>query len=404
MFQASRSFPTLALDADAASICVPIWRLWQMNNFTLMQGNEACVKGAIAAGMSFFAGYPITPSTEIAEQSAMQLPKIRGVFIQMEDEISSLACVLGASAAGRLAMTATSGPGFSLMQENIGYAAIAELPCVIVNVQRQGPSTGMPTSPSQSDLMQSRWGTHGDHPIIVLAPSSVSETYTLIMRAFYLAEKYRTPVIFLMDEMVGHLRESIELPEAKTYETESRKNYSVAPYHVAMDEYVPHIPPIGAGQRYNITGLIHDEDGFPTNNHEAAEKLLERLKNKIDCNKDDICQAEEYMTDDADILVVCFGGTSMAVRAAVAALRAEGICIGMFRPITLWPFPEEQFKRIAEGCRALFVAELNQGQMALEVERHVSRQKVHRIGRADGQSFTPSDIISNIKEVLNSEG
>ena len=257
-----------------------------MKRYVLMQGNEACVEGALAAGMRFFAGYPITPSTEIAETCALRLPRERGVFIQMEDEIASMAAVIGASAAGGKAMTATSGPGFSLMQENIGYAAMAEIPCVIVNVQRCGPSTGMPTSPSQGDYMQSRWGTHGDHPVIAISPSTVSEVYTEVIRCFNLSEKYRTPVIFLMDEIVGHMREGVKIPEKGALEIINRPISNVmgankSCYHVAPGEWVPRMAPFGECERYNITGLIHDESGFPTNDHTAAKKLMERLMNKI---------------------------------------------------------------------------------------------------------------------------
>ena len=240
-----------------------------MGKTVLMQGNEAVVEGAIAAGMRFYAGYPITPSTEIAEQSAVRLPQVGGKFIQMEDEISSMAATIGASAAGVKAMTASSGPGFSLKQENLGYACITEIPCVVVDVQRSGPSTGLPTSPSQADVMQAKWGTHGDHPVIALSPSSVRETYDLIIRAFNLAEKYRTPVIFLMDEIVGHLREGIEIPDPKDLEIINRPVKKFAkqnglPYHVEEGEWVPTMLPFGQGQRYHITGLAHGESGFPT--------------------------------------------------------------------------------------------------------------------------------------------
>ena len=241
----------------------------------LMQGNEACVEGAIAAGMRFYAGYPITPSTEIAELCALRLPQVGGRFIQMEDELASMAAVLGASATGVKAMTATSGPGFSLKQENIGYGCMAEIPCVIVDVQRSGPSTGLPTSPSQGDYMQARWGTHGDHPVIALSPSSVLETYKLIVRAFNLSEKYRTPVIFLMDEIVGHMREGVELPDPNdliinkrhiSYHDGANKQC----YYVPEGKYVPAMKPFGQGERYNITGLAHDVSGFPTNDPAVA--------------------------------------------------------------------------------------------------------------------------------------
>ena len=375
-----------------------------MEKYTLIQGNEACVLGAMAAGMSFYAGYPITPSTEIAELSALLLPKSGGTFIQMEDEIGSLMCVLGAAAAGRRAMTATSGPGFSLMQESIGYAVIAELPCVIVNVQRQGPSTGMPTSPSQGDLMQCRWGTHGDHPIITLSPSSVEETYTLIMEAFTLAERYRTPVIFLMDEMIGHLRAGVALPELPEPPRLNCEFYKTAPYCTEPGEYVPHMPPIGYGQRYNITGLIHDESGFPTNSNAECERLLTRLNDKIEKNLDEICRSEEYLTGDADVLITCFGGAALAVRAAVDMLRAEGIRAGMFRPVTVWPFPAEAFKRAARQANRRYAAELNMGQMAQELEKYTSGREVGRICKYNGQPLYPKEITARIKEEISHGG
>ena len=279
-----------------------------MSKAVLMQGNEAAVEGAIAAGMRVFAGYPITPSTEIAEQSSLRLPQVGGHFIQMEDEISSIAAVLGASAAGVKAMTATSGPGFSLMQENLGYGAMAEIPCVIVDVQRAGPSTGLATSPAQGDYMQARWGTHGDHPVIALSPSSVLETYTLIIRAFNLSEKYRTPVIFLMDEIVGHMREGVELPKPNTLRINQRKmsfhdGANKQCYYVPEGQYVPAMKPFGRGERYNITGLIHDESGFPTNSNEEAEKLIWRLMHKISDNYEDIVRVEQVGMEDADVVI-----------------------------------------------------------------------------------------------------
>ena len=270
-----------------------------MSKAVLMQGNEAAVEGAIAAGMRIFAGYPITPSTEIAEQSALRLPQVGGRFIQMEDEISSIAAVLGASVAGVKAMTATSGPGFSLMQENLGYGAMAEIPCVIVDVQRAGPSTGLPTSPAQGDYMQARWGTHGDHPVIALSPSSVLETFYLMVRAFNLSEKYRTPVIFLMDEIVGHMREGVELPNPSSLIINHRRpsfhdGANKQCYYVPEGQLVPAMKPFGRGERYNITGLAHDESGFPTNNTQVAGKLVSRLLAKVEEHTDDIVRVEEY--------------------------------------------------------------------------------------------------------------
>ena len=376
-----------------------------MSKTVLMQGNEAAVEGAIAAGMRFFAGYPITPSTEIAETCALRLPQEGGKFIQMEDELASIAAVLGASAAGMKAMTATSGPGFSLMQENIGYGAMAEIPCVIVDVQRCGPSTGLPTSPSQGDYMQARWGTHGDHPVIALSPSSVRETYTLIIRAFNLAEKYRTPVIFLMDEIVGHMREGVELPDPGKLIINQRKlsfhdGANKQCYFVPEGQYVPAMKPFGQGERYNITGLAHDESGFPVNSSEIAGKLIGRLLDKVEKNTDHICRVEEIEMDDAETAIVCFGGTTRAVRDAVSAARAVGKKVGMFRPVTVWPFPEKQLAARLPQLKRILMVEHNHGQMLLEVQRCVGGAlPVGFLGRIDGTVISPSDILAKLGDM-----
>ena len=376
-----------------------------MAKAVLMQGNEAAVEGAIAAGMRFFAGYPITPSTEIAEQSALRLPQEGGKFMQMEDEISSIAAVLGASAAGMKAMTATSGPGFSLMQENIGYGAMAEIPCVIVDVQREGPSTGLATSPSQGDYMQARWGTHGDHPVIALSPSSVLETYTLIIRAFNLAEKYRTPVIFLMDEIVGHMREGVELPNPRDLIINRRKmsfhdGANKQCYFVPEGQYVPAMKPFGQGERYNITGIAHDVSGFPVNSNEIAGELVTRLLDKVEKNADDICRVEEYAMDDAETAVVCFGGTARAVMDAVLEARAAGRKVGMFRPITVWPFPEKLLKARLPQLKSILMVEHNHGQMLLEVQRTIAGAlPVGFLGRVDGTVISPADILAKLEEM-----
>ena len=376
-----------------------------MTKTVLMQGNEAAVEGAIAAGMRFFAGYPITPSTEIAEGCALRLPQEGGKFIQMEDEISSVAAILGASAAGMKAMTATSGPGFSLMQENIGYGAMAEIPCVIVDVQRCGPSTGLATSPSQGDYMQAKWGTHGDHPVIALSPSSVKETYPLIIRAFNLAEKYRTPVIFLMDEIIGHMREGVELPDPNKLIINQRKmsfhdGANKQCYFVPEGQYVPAMKPFGQGERYNITGLAHDESGFPVNSSEIAGKLVGRLLDKVEKNADDICRVEEVAMDDADTAIVCFGGTARAAMDALNTARAAGKKVGMFRPITVWPFPEKQLKARLGGLKRLLMVEHNHGQMLLEVQRAAAGAlPVDFLGRIDGTVISPGDILAKLDEM-----
>jgi 2-oxoglutarate ferredoxin oxidoreductase subunit alpha len=293
-----------------------------------MQGDEACAEGAIAAGCRFFAGYPITPATEIAEVLARQLPKVGGKFIQMEDEIASIAAVIGASVGGAKSMTATSGPGLSLMLENIGYAAMAEIPCVIVDVQRLGPSTGRPTSPSQGDVMQARWGTHGDHPIIVLSPASVRETFDLTIQSFNFAEKYRTPVILLMDEVIGHMRERVELPDYETIVPVNRPDTTVPPeWYKPFENFpvdVPPLVPFGEGYRYHITGLHHDERGYPTNRIDEVQPWLDRIFRKIDRSLSDILLYEEDEIEDAETLVIAYGVTARSARHAVEVARERG--------------------------------------------------------------------------------
>ena len=371
----------------------------------LMQGNEACVEGAIAAGMRFFAGYPITPSTEIAEGCARRLPQVGGHFIQMEDEIASIAAVIGASAAGTKSMTATSGPGFSLKQENIGYACLTEIPCVIIDVQRCGPSTGLATAPSQGDYQQARWGTHGDHPMIALSPASVSETYNLIIRCFNLSEKYRTPVIFLMDEIIGHMREGITIPDPSTIHLDARRvagndgAYKFA-YRVPGEYWVPGLKPFGEGERYNMTGLIHDYSGFPTNSNDVAQELMTRILSKIEKNRDDIIQVEEYLLDDADYCIVCFGGTTRSVVSAIDLARAKGIKVGMWRPITVWPFPDEELRAVCGRFKNIIMVEHNDGQMLREVQRVVgSSCPIDFIGRINGTVISPLEILDKIVEV-----
>ena len=369
--------------------------------YALLQGNEACVEGGIAAGMRFFSGYPITPSTEIAEGSAARLPQVGGKFIQMEDEIGGIAAAIGASVAGVKAMTATSGPGFSLKQENLGYAALAEIPLVVVDVQRSGPSTGLPTSPSQGDVMQARWGCHGDHPVIAIAPASVQDTYDQTIRAFNLAEKYRTPVILLMDEIVGHMREGICLHPAEEIIDRDNRMVDQKPYAVAPGETVPHCPPFGTGTRYNITGLLHDDDGFPTGSSDLSFMLCSRLMKKVEGNLDDILEYEEDIPEDTEIAILCYGGTTRAVEEAVAQARALGIRAGMFRPVTVWPFPEEAFKALSKKVRHIVVAEHNYGQILLEAQRIAGGNcTLSHIGKVDGTTITPSEIVRHLKEVM----
>ncbi len=366
-----------------------------------MQGNEACAEGAIAAGCRFFAGYPITPSTSIAERLAWRLPQVRGKFIQMEDEIASLAAVLGASVGGVKSMTATSGPGFSLMQENIGYAAMSEIPCVIVNVQRLGPSTGQPTSPSQGDVMQARWGTHGDHPIIVLAPSSVDEAFHLTIKAFNFSELYRTPVIVLMDEIIGHMRERIDLPPPNMIEVADRINTEVPPeWYFPYQETISDVPPMasfGQDYRYHVTGLIHDEAGFPTQRLDEINPWLKRIFRKINRGLGEILMSEEEWTQGARTVVVAYGSTARAARHAVRMARARRRKAGLVKLLTLWPFNEEIIERIARTTRRIIVPEMNLGQLALEVERVAGRAKVQRVNRANGELPTPAQILDAIE-------
>jgi len=370
----------------------------------MVSGNEAIAYGAIRGGCCFFGGYPITPSSEIAEILSAELPKIGGKFIQMEDEIASIATVIGASITGLKAMTATSGPGFSLMQEHIGFAIMGEIPCVIVNVQRGGPSTGLPTLPSQGDVMQTRWGTHGDHEIIVLSPSSIQECYTLIIEAFNLAEEFRTPVIFLSDEVIAHLREKLVVPDDSALKIVARKKPSLPP-----EEYKPYdtsfgkIPPLanfGSGYKYHITGLVHDETGFPTDNRENADHLIKRLCDKILDARDRIIKTESFMMDDADIGVIAFGSIGRAAKEAVLLAREEGIKLGLLRLITIWPFAAKKIHTISKQLKVIIVAEMNLGQLKPMVESAARGEcEVYSIGRADGGVVSPSEILEKTKEV-----
>ncbi|MDZ7338896.1 MAG: 2-oxoacid:acceptor oxidoreductase subunit alpha [candidate division KSB1 bacterium] len=370
----------------------------------VMTGNDACAEGALAAGLRFFAGYPITPSSEIAEILSYRLPQVGGAFIQMEDEIGAMGAVIGASLAGAKAMTATSGPGFSLKQENIGYAAMAEVPCVIVDVQRGGPSTGLPTLPSQMDVMQARWGTHGDHEIIALCPYSVRETFDLTVRAFNLAERFRTPVILLMDEIIAHVNEKVVMPEPGEIEVYERKMP-----HCPPEEFLPYkfteddIPPMasfGTGYRFHVTGLCHDETGFPTNDPVQIDRLIRRLNRKISRHRDLIVEVAEDQLEDAEIGVVAYGSTARAARRAVALARQEGIRVGLLRPLVLWPFPDKEVRALAEKVDHIIVPELNMGQVAHEVEwAACGKAAVHRLNRVDGEPIPPQDILQAIKEV-----
>src|SRR5512147_3157493 len=364
-----------------------------------MQGNEAIAMGALAAGCRFYAGYPITPSTEVAETMARELPRIGGNSIQMEDEIASIAAIIRPSVGGLKSITATSGPGFSLMQESIGYAAMAEIPCVIVNVQRLGPSTGQPTAASQGDVMQARWGTHGDHPIIVLSPISVAQAFELAVKAFNFSEKYRTPVILLADEIIGHMREPVDLPDFDAVEKVERRVTDPPPEYKAFRNEpgdVPAMASFGIGYRYHITGLFHDEVGFPTQRLDEIDPWLERVNNKFK-HADDILLYQTDYQPGARLALLSYGASARTARHALKQLRAKGEKVNLFTSQTIWPFPEAAVEELADSVERIIVPEMNLGQLALEVERIVGRKKVVRVNRANGEMVTPDMILSAVE-------
>jgi 2-oxoglutarate ferredoxin oxidoreductase subunit alpha len=377
------------------------------NEIRFMQGNEACAEGAIAAGCRFYAGYPITPSTEIAEIMSRRLPMVGGKFIQMEDEIASMAAVCGASLAGLKSMTATSGPGFSLKQENIGFASFTEIPCVIVNIMRGGPSTGSPTSPAQGDVMQARWGTHGDHPIIVLSCSSVMDMYELTIESFNLSERFRVPVILLSDEIVAHMREKVDLGRINDIQIVERnkpdcKSEEYIPYRADSRTDVPPMANFGEGYRYHVTGLTHDETGFTTQDPNKIAALHERLHRKIENHREDIIRTRSFYLDDAKIVVFAYGCTARSALRAVREAREQGIRAGLIQPVTLWPFPDEIVAEVACFADAFLVPEMNMGQMVREVERSACG-KAAVFGRSlvTWEMFTPVRILEHIVEVHN---
>ena len=370
----------------------------------LLQGNEAVVEGALAAGCTFFAGYPITPATEISEELSWRLPATGGTFIQMEDEIASLGAVIGASLAGAKAMTATSGPGFSLMQENLGFACVAEVPCVIVNVMRGGPSTGLPTGVSQGDVMQARWGTHGDHPIIVLAASTTLECYCLTIKAFNLAEKYRTPVILLLDEVVAHSRENIRLPPLSEFEIADRIRPNMPPeWYIPYEDNTRGVPLMGAfgdGYRYHVTGLIHDVRGFPTQRPEEIEGFRNRIYRKIRQHFHEIHMVEAEHADDAELLVIAYGSVARSARRAVREARKQGIKAGLLQLVSLWPFPRPMVEPFLRRIRAVLVPELNMGQISREVKRvNEGFCRVETLRRFDGNLITPNEILTRLSRM-----
>jgi 2-oxoglutarate ferredoxin oxidoreductase subunit alpha len=378
-------------------------KIYKADTPALLQGNEACAYGALAAGCMFFAGYPITPSTEIAEILARNLPRVGGHFIQMEDEIGSIAAVIGASVAGAKSMTATSGPGFSLMQENLGYAYMAEVPCVIVNVQRGGPSTGLPTKVSQGDTMQAKWGTHGDYNPIVLAPSSVKECFDLTVKAFNLSEVFRSPVVILSDEVLGHMREVVRLPDpgdltikdvtAPVEPPEWYKHFEITP------DFLSPMASFGEGYRFHLTGLTHDEYGFPTANPAEIHRKLEKLRLKIHRHVEDISDVTAELMDDAHIMIFAYGSTARAARQAIEIARKRRFKVGLVQPRTIWPFPDKIIRKYMKKVDLVLVPELNQGQIIGEIRRLSDRHlKIVGLNRFDGELITPRQIVDKLRE------
>ncbi len=367
-------------------------------NICFVQGNEACVEGALYAGLDFFAGYPITPSTEIAELLSARLPQKGGKFIQMEDEIASMCAILGASLTGNKVMTATSGPGFSLKQEAIGYACMAEIPCVIANVQRGGPSTGNPTHVSQGDINQARWGTHGDHSIIALTASNHQDVFELTVEAFNFAETYRTPVILLLDEAVGHMREKLVIPETGALmivdrlRTSLGKDVDYHPYLPREDGRLP-MSDFGGQHRYNVTGLYHDMWGFPSNNPTVVNQLMRHLVDKIENNVEAITRYKEYFLEDAEYILVSYGSSARSAIHLAEGRRAKGEKIGVLELQTIWPFPAEMVREKCGGAKAVLVVEMNMGQVMAQVKAAVAKpERVFLANRFDGHLITPHDI------------
>ena len=371
-----------------------------------LDGDHACAEGALAAGCRFFAGYPITPSTEVAERFSERIPHVGGVFIQMEDEMASMNCLLGAAWSGLRSMTVTSGPGFSLMMENLGLGIMLETPCVVCNVQRGGPSTGLPTLPAQSDIMQARWGSHGDYEIIALAPSSPQEAFDFAIICFNLAEKYRVPVLFMMDECVGHMTEKVVIPPAEEIEIAPRRITTLPPEeywpYVPDKDLVPPMPPVGEGYKFHVTGLTHDYRGYPVMNAECQQTCVSRLIEKITKNADDIIITNETDIDDADVVVVSYGITSRVTLPAIEKARREGIKVGHLRLITIWPFPEKRVRELAGKIKAFVVPEINAGQIVLEVERCAAGQcPSYKASHLGGWVHDPDDIYKVIKEAAH---
>jgi len=369
-----------------------------------MIGDHACAEGAMAAGVDFFGGYPITPSTDVAEHLAHRLPSVGGRFVQMEDELGSIAAIIGASAAGARSFTATSGPGFSLMMENIGLAAMMELPIVIVNVQRASPSTGLPTMVGQSDILQARWGSHGDYGIVAYCPSSPQECFELTIDAFNTADRYRVPVFILMDEVVGHMAERVVIPDESEIAKVPRKGPRTGPGEERFLPYAPDddlVPPIahaGQGYKVHMTGLTHDERGYPSLTAERHNELVNRLVDKVRLNAPDILDYEEHLVDDADTVVIAYGCTARSAESAVRQAREDGLKVGLLRPKTIWPFPEDRVRRLLErgNVGRFVVPEINLGQLRREIER-LTQLPTEGLNHAGGAMPTPEDILEVVR-------
>jgi len=373
-----------------------------------LDGDHACAEGALAAGCRFFGGYPITPSTEVAEKFAQRCPQVGAIFIQMEDELGSLASVIGAVWSGRKAMTVTSGPGFSLMMEHIGLAVMTETPLVLVNVQRGGPSTGLPTLTGQADMMQARWGSHGDYEIIALSPNSPQEAFDYTIKAFNLSERYRVPVLLMMDECVGHMTEKVVIPPADQIVLQPRKYYKgkkkdYLPFKPDKD-LVPPMVKTGDGYRFHVTGLTHDFRGYPVMSAQCQEENVHRLVDKIRSNADDIVEYEEDQIEGADVVVVAYGITSRVALRAVDLARAEGIKVGVLRLVVVWPFPETYIRRLAQKVKALVMPEINYGQVVLELDRCAcGRAEVVLVPHGGGWVHDPEDILHAIRQAATGE-
>lgn len=368
-----------------------------------MNGDEACAEGAIAGGCRFFAGYPITPQSEIAERMSSRLPKIEGTFIQMEDELASIAATLGAAWGGQRAITAISGPGFSLMMENIGLGMMTETPCVITNIQRGSPSTGLPTTVGQGDMMQAKWGSHGDYGVIAYAPSSPQEMFDHTWKAFNTAEQYRMPVFVMADETIGHMRERVQI-DSEAVKIRERRTPEVDPEEFQPfkpdDDLVPRMATAGTGYRVHVTGLTHDERGYPSINEEAQDKLVRRLVNKVDKNKDEIIELEKRKVSDAEVVIVSYGIASRTALSALKKARDQGMKVGLVRLVTVWPFPFEQIQKLSTEVKGFVVPEINLGQIVTEVERAAGdKAEVRLVSHAGGGLHTPDQIMTELEDL-----